>query len=535
MTKLLSVYLAVLLDKMGAMMVLPLLPFLARSMHGSSLAVGLLQSLYSLMQVFGTLVLGMLADSWGKRRTLLLSLFTSAVFLLACGLAASLPQLLLFRAGHGFFAGTVSICQAIVADVTPPEERVGKMALIMAAYGVGVVLGPGLAGLIAPWGVFPVCAVASACTFCNFCIGLWQIPEIARDQDSKGPAEQVTQNKTASALRGWSQLLRALLSDLVLLAVCSLSLLQELGVGIFMGVSALFFQDRYGIDASELGLLFCAAGAAMVAFQGFVVGKFVKMVGRPTSILLGWMLRLAIFLSLAYLHFSLLPWLAAVCVVAGGALIDPCAASLTSDKAPEGMSGIFLGTYQAAASMGAFLGPILGGLLYDYRQTAPYWLASVASLSCFPAVLVLNRLPQPVVVKGQGQMPLSEPLQSEEEREERPLEKLLSEVEGSPTRKRAIDRAAFGLRSFAGTGTALSLFQLPLPELTLRTLRQKDRITDQPLGLGRSKTEVFSPSKLARSHSLEQLLLRQYSMQASDRSPAAERLERLLEQSESLG
>lgn len=70
---------------------------------------------------------------------------------------------------------------------------------------------------------------------------------------------------------------------------------KELGVGIFMGVSALFFQDRtchsvlssqshwslavamvdgmylsqdrYGIDASELGLLFCAAGAAMVAFQ----------------------------------------------------------------------------------------------------------------------------------------------------------------------------------------------------------------------------------------------------------------------------
>lgn len=88
-----SVYLAVLLDKMGAMMVLPLLPFLARSklasigtfymkncfrphrqcrsprcnqtfpasmllaydflrMHGSPLAVGLLQSLYSLMQAF---------------------------------------------------------------------------------------------------------------------------------------------------------------------------------------------------------------------------------------------------------------------------------------------------------------------------------------------------------------------------------------------------------------------------------------------------------------------------------------------------
>lgn len=82
-----------------------------------------------------------------------MSLLCSSVFLLACGLAGSIRQLLLFRAAHGFFAGTVSICQAIVADVAPAEERVGKMALIMAAYGVGVVLGPGLAGLIAPFGV----------------------------------------------------------------------------------------------------------------------------------------------------------------------------------------------------------------------------------------------------------------------------------------------------------------------------------------------------------------------------------------------
>eukprot|EP00435_Cladocopium_sp_Y103_P064212 s797_g25.t2 len=391
---LLSVYLAVLLDKMGAMMVLPLLPFIARSMNGSSLAVGLLQSLYSLMQVFGTLALGMLADTWGKRRILLLSLFSSSVFLLACGLAVSLPQLLLFRAGHGFFAGTVSICQAIVADVTPPEDRVGKMALIMAAYGVGVVLGPGLAGLIAPWGVFPVCAVASACTFSNFCIGMVQIPEIAREASIQEPLSQEATHgkKPVGALQGWSQLLRALLSDLVLLAVCSLSFLQELGMGIFMGVSALFFKDRFDIDASELGLLFCVAGAGMVVFQGFVVGKFVKIVGRPMSIFLGWILRLAVFLSLASLHFSLLPWLAVVCIVAGGALIDPCAASFTSDKAPEGMSGIFLGTYQAAASMGSFLGPVLGGLLYEYTQTAPYCMASVAALLCVPSVLALFRL-----------------------------------------------------------------------------------------------------------------------------------------------
>eukprot|EP00435_Cladocopium_sp_Y103_P060190 s2086_g22.t1 len=73
------------------------------------------------------------------------------------------------------------------------------------------------------------------------------------------------------------------------------------------------------------------------------------------------------------------------------------------------------------------------------------------------------------------------------------------------------------------SGTLLSLFQLPNdPELTCRTLRQKDRITDERLEWKvRSKTEVFSPSKLARSNTLERMLLRQYSMQASDKTPAS--------------
>ena len=43
------------------------------------------------------------------------------------------------------------------------------------------------------------------------------------------------------------------------------------------GAQFAYDEDRFGIDASQLGLLFCAAGAGMVAFQanlpsGFAVG-----------------------------------------------------------------------------------------------------------------------------------------------------------------------------------------------------------------------------------------------------------------------
>lgn len=158
------------------------------------------------------------------------------------------------------------------------------------------------------------------------------------------------------------------------------------------------------------------------------MSKFVKAVGRPNSICLGWLLRLATYLALAQLYLPLLPWFSAVCVVAGGALIDPCAASLTSDRAPQGLSGIFLGAYQAAASMGSFLGPALGGLVYDGHVTAPYWLAAAASLACLPALAELR------AEKG-------EPLLEEEEQ---PIQKLLTEA--SPNRKRALMQASNRLR-----------------------------------------------------------------------------------------
>ncbi|CAE8678851.1 unnamed protein product [Polarella glacialis] len=393
-----SVYLAVLFDCMGAMMVMPLLPFLAREMHGSPFAIGCMQSFYSLMQIIGTLVLGTLADRVGKRKVLLVSLFCSSFFLMAFGLATTLWQLVLFRGFNGFFAGTVSICQAIVADATDAEHRVGKMALIMAAYGVGVVLGPGLAGLLAPWGVLAVCMTASCCTFLNFLLAYFQLPSGAK----AGPKEQETceqqeepglpEDESVEDLGAWDtlqRLLALLLSDPVLSCVLWLNFLQELTMGAFMGVTALLFADVYGITGGGLGEIFCVAGVSMVVFQGLVVKTLVDQVGRPTSIMAGSVIRACTYAAMAALELPLLPWLAPVGIVAAGALIDPCTACIASERAPSGLSGIVLGVFQSTGSLGSFLGPVLAGALYCVWRPAPYWAASAASAACIPVVMPL--------------------------------------------------------------------------------------------------------------------------------------------------
>ncbi|CAE7620956.1 tetA [Symbiodinium sp. CCMP2456] len=513
-----SVYLAVMLDKMGAMMILPLLPYIATQMSGSAFAVGLMQSLYSLMQVFGTMVLGALSDGLGKRRILLVSLFSSSIFLLACGLAASLSQLLFFRACHGFFSGTVCICQAIVADVTGPEERVGKMALIMAAYGVGVVLGPGIAGFVAPFGMLAVCATAAACTLINFLLAVRQLPQDGmKEQEAEEDGAQAAAQSTVAV---WKRLLHVLLADPVLGAVCCISLLQEFAMGIYMGVSPLLFKDVYGITASQLGIIFCVAGTSMIVFQGFVVSRFVRIVGKPASILCGCTLRLLLYSCLAAFSQPLLPVLSAVCVVAGGALVDPCAASLTSDRAPKGLSGVFMGAYQSAASVGAFLGPVTGGLLYGFSKAFPYEVASVACLACLPVVQLLWMRARSKDRHGPSTSAqtaatsdalLDKDCQADED--------FVNLQEASPSLSRAMTR----LRSVADLRA--DMFQLPLPtsQRADRSLRHMDRIVEdssEQLQLkDRSRTEAFSQqrSRRALSSGLEKEILRRYSVDALER------------------
>ncbi|CAE7256789.1 tetA [Symbiodinium necroappetens] len=504
------------------MMILPLLPYIATQMSGSAFAVGLMQSLYSLMQVFGTMVLGALSDGLGKRRILLVSLFSSSVFLLACGLAASLSQLLFFRACHGFFSGTVCICQAIVADVTGPEERVGKMAWIMAAYGVGVVLGPGIAGFVAPFGMLAVCATAALCTLINFLLAARQLPQDGMKEQAplKEAEEDGGQAAARSTAAVWKRLLHVLLADPVLGAVCCISLLQEFAMGIYMGVSPLLFKDVYGITASQLGIIFCVAGTSMIVFQGFVVSRFVRIVGKPASILCGCTLRLLLYSCLAAFSQPLLPVLSAVCVVAGGALVDPCAASLTSDRAPKGLSGVFMGAYQSAASVGAFLGPVTGGLLYGFSKAFPYEVASVACLACLPVVQLLWMRARSK--DRHGPSPSPQPAATSDallDKDGQADEDFVNLQEASPSLSRAMTR----LRSVADLRA--DMFQLPLPtsQRADRSLRHMDRIVEdssEQLQLkDRSRTEAFSQqrSRRALSSGLEKEILRRYSMDALDR------------------
>lgn len=91
---------------------------------------------------------GWLAAQFGRKRLFLVSVAGFTLASMLCGLAQTLPQIVVFRFLQGLAgAALVPMSQAVLFDINPPERH-GKA---MAAWGQGVLLGPMLGPILGGW------------------------------------------------------------------------------------------------------------------------------------------------------------------------------------------------------------------------------------------------------------------------------------------------------------------------------------------------------------------------------------------------
>ena len=94
-----------------------------------------------------TPVTGWLSDRIGKRELFLASITGFVAASLACGLAWSLPSMVIFRLVQGVFgAAIVPLSQTFLLDINPREKAGSAMAMWGAGIMVGPIIGPTLGG-----------------------------------------------------------------------------------------------------------------------------------------------------------------------------------------------------------------------------------------------------------------------------------------------------------------------------------------------------------------------------------------------------
>ena len=115
-------------------MLMPMLPFYAKTLGASATQVGLLLAVYALCQLVAGPPLGKLSDRFGRKPVLLVSQLGTFIGFLILASATTLWVAFLSRIIDGLTAGNLTVAQAYISDVTKPKDRAKSFAVIGIAF-----------------------------------------------------------------------------------------------------------------------------------------------------------------------------------------------------------------------------------------------------------------------------------------------------------------------------------------------------------------------------------------------------------------
>ncbi|MCS6865677.1 MAG: MFS transporter [Gemmataceae bacterium] len=408
------VWLVVFIDLLGFGIVLPVMPrqaepylnVLGLAPEAKGAVIGILFSVFSLMQFVFSPVWGRISDRIGRKPVLLISLLGSVIFYALYGLAVSLPAeqgflaialLLLARVGAGIAGASVGTAAAVIADCTPPHKRARGMALIGIAFGAGFTLGPLIAyfglALFArqPWGVGALASLLS--------LGALLVA-VAIFRETRNPGYQAGKD-FFSVSRTLAVLKMPTVGVLILIYFLAIFAFAN-----FEATLALFTQSAFGMSDDDNFLVFAFVGAVLMVAGGVyrpLAKKHaeLKLLARGVAMMI---LGLGCIGVIAYLTSSprdsvdgglkALFYGAAALSVSGFAFTNPSVSALVSKRADPARQGEVLGVNQAFASLGRILGPFLGSVLFqaEASRTLPY-IAAVVTLVV--VVALVARIGQP--------------------------------------------------------------------------------------------------------------------------------------------
>jgi multidrug resistance protein len=381
------IFLTVLMDLVGFGLILPLIPIYTSNFHAPGWMIGAILGSYSLMQFLFSPIWGRLSDRVGRRPVLLGSTacacLSYVIFAFGSGLSGNTALLVILfsRLFAGICGANITVAQAYIADITPPEKRSARMGLVGMAFGLGFILGPVLGGLSskyfglqAPgWTAAGLCAV-------NF---IWAF---ARLRESWQPsAHSLTQRPH---LEQWLHIMRAPRLNLLI----AIFFLATFCFTCFESTIGLLVMKNFHIDAkSGLGTvswLIAYCGVVGATVQGGAIGRLVKKMGEPKLI--------SFSLFLAAVGIGLLPFLSTWgCLLLGlgifsigSSLTRPPVFGMISMLSAAHEQGATMGVAQGVGSLARIVGPIFAATLFYKNAPLPYLICAVL---CFLTAVVAKQ------------------------------------------------------------------------------------------------------------------------------------------------
>ena len=361
------IFVTILLDIIGAGIMMPVVPYIVRPYSASALTIGLLAVAYSVAQFFAAPLLGAISDRHGRRPVLVISLFGAAIGYSLFGIGGALWVFFLSRIIAGFTGGNLTAAQAYIADVSGPEDRAKNFGLVGAAFGIGFILGPTIGGLLAKISLSAPAWAAGGVALTTATFGWFVLPEsLAPELRRPHPLHLGDFNPFRLILKAMStRQLRALFSGIFLSRFAMMGLQTNFAV---------YTLDRFRYTPSQNAVVFTVLGVVTTFMQGFLLRRIAGRFTDRRLLLNGLAIMVVGMACVAAVPAGWLLSPAIAILAVGSGLVTPTLHSLVSKAGSAEEQGLLFGANGAITSLTAIAGPAWAGLVFDHvAWTAPYW------------------------------------------------------------------------------------------------------------------------------------------------------------------
>lgn len=374
----------VLVEVIGFGIVIPILPFYVTSFGASPFIVTLLFASFSFFAFLSAPFLGALSDRIGRRPVLIVSIFSTAIGWFVFASANSMLFLFIGRIIDGAAAGNFTIAQSYLVDIAKDEkERATNLGYIGASFGIGLMIGPFIGGLLSTFGHSMPFWFAGVLALCNSIIAYFVLPETLKDLDHR---TSVQFNPVTPLVKAYRSLqLRPYYVGWLLFALSFVTV---------QSVFALYSDKEFGFDSFSTGMLFASIGV-IVALNQAVFLKRIWLKYFSES-LLEWGMLIVFGVGLLFLGSGnlILFYMSLPLYALGQAILRVVITSQVAGRSDPAVKGETLGILAALMSLAMIVGPLIGGALFEINEHSPMLISF-----CFVCIALINKTKRKDIVE----------------------------------------------------------------------------------------------------------------------------------------
>jgi MFS family permease len=371
-----------LLAETGSSLIWPFMTIYLRSTLDIPLVVvASLMTITSLTSLASSLITGPIADHLGRKGMMVIGLLMVSGIFIAMVFTESLAGWAVIMFLRGLFIPVYRVgADAMVVDLTKPENRQEAYSLVRMVGNTGIAIGPSIGGFLVSHS-YNISFFSAAVAFLVFSLLILVFSR-----------ETLPKKVTIDLMKDHSRGMGPVLRDRPFMALIMIYTLTIMGNAVLMMLLAVYAKENFNIPENQYGFIMATNAVMVVLFQYPITAVTKRFPALPVLALGALFYTLGIG-GVAFGSTFTSFWICMVILTIGELIMSPTITTLVANIAPMEMRGRYMSVYGLTWGVGVGIGPVIAGYSSDrFFPAAMWYVGAIFALLSVAGFVILARI-----------------------------------------------------------------------------------------------------------------------------------------------